>query len=192
MTIYKSHWFFKSKFANTKISQLFLSLEDIYLAFSQNKCLCIGKNIIPTAQLRVNNSPRTPVISVDSTACHVIKDVVNDFRMRGRTKTWGGFKASWHKVCYIYIVTNYKLLDAWFVCIVLLDLHVMWKDVRVSLESSQVEWSVLEGCKWSSVLLNSSVPALFSLNRNLRRRITRLHVAMCFLYYPVWIRSCFV
>ncbi|CAK9075072.1 unnamed protein product [Durusdinium trenchii] len=25
----------------------------------------------------------TPVISVDSTACHVIKDVVNDFRMRG-------------------------------------------------------------------------------------------------------------
>ena len=26
---------------------------------------------------------RTPVISVDSTACHVIKDVVNDFRMRG-------------------------------------------------------------------------------------------------------------
>lgn len=25
----------------------------------------------------------TPVISVDSTACHVIRDVVNDFRTRG-------------------------------------------------------------------------------------------------------------
>ena len=25
------------------------------------------------------------MISVDSTACHVIKDVVNDFRMRGET-----------------------------------------------------------------------------------------------------------
>ena len=60
-------------------------IEDHLPGFFPNQHLCIEHNIIP-AWLPCE-TPRTPVISVDSTACHVIKDVVNDFRMRGETKT---------------------------------------------------------------------------------------------------------
>ena len=43
-----------------------------------------------SSDLLLKSHPRTPVISVDSTACHVIKDVVNDFRMRGSVPVKSG------------------------------------------------------------------------------------------------------
>ena len=45
------------------------------------------------------------MISVDSTACHVIKDVVNDFRMRGKNKNMRGVQSIMTQgVLYIYII----------------------------------------------------------------------------------------
>ena len=81
-----SHIDFKIQFVNTKNLSHSLSWRQYAWNFPKPiQYLCIGNNIIPAWP--PCETPRTPVISVDSTACHVIKDVVNDFRMRGETKT---------------------------------------------------------------------------------------------------------
>ncbi len=150
---YINHIDFSSLSLQTQksLTQLFLSLDDIYLAFSQNQCLCIGKNIIPTAQLRVKKFPKDSgdLGGFNGMSRHQRRGERLPYE-RQKQKHEGGSK--YHDTrCIIYIyyiiyIIYLRITSCWmfglFVFVVLLDLHVMWKDVRVSLESSQVEWSV--------------------------------------------------